>query len=118
MLQIFEAQMMTSSALAKGSKSKKDLVRDIDKETTLDLLANRRDQGTGRQQVVSEVSTDTLDLQVTPTKIHATKQKQIKKKIITKKSSAHTYNQTPQAKEKGIVSLKCTSSEDASNGSF
>ena len=79
MLQIFKAQMMTSRALPKGSKGNKDVVRDIDKETTLDLLTNRRDQGAGGQQVISEVSTDTLDLQVTPTSIQ-TKQEKEKKK--------------------------------------
>ena len=68
MLKIFEADIMTSSALSKGSKSEEDLVGDLDEEATLDLLANRGQRGAGRQQVISEVSTDTLDLQETATK--------------------------------------------------
>ena len=72
MLKIFEADMMTSSALSEGSKSKEDLVGDLDEEATLDLLANRGQRGAGRQQVISEVSTDTLDLQTATKNIHTT----------------------------------------------
>ena len=66
MLEVCETDMMAGRALSKGAKSNKDLVRDIRKESALDMLANSRQRGTGSQQVIGEVSTDTLDLQATP----------------------------------------------------
>ena len=66
MLEVCETDMMAGRALSKGAKGKKDLVRDIQKISALDVLANGRQRGTGSQQVIGEVSTDTLHLQATP----------------------------------------------------
>ena len=55
--------MMADSAFSKGPEGNQNTIGDIRKEPSVNALANSRERGAGGQQLVCEVSTDTLNLQ-------------------------------------------------------